>query len=79
MLHHIMMVNGKNYFNEKSLAEMIERLQQGRKITIYIDCIGHTRTAIETQNYEEALKEKFGDKLVKSKENHWEDYYYLDE
>lgn len=57
------MVNGKNYFNEKSLNEMIERLESGETIAIYIDCIGHTRTQNETANYVRALKERYGDKL----------------
>ena len=58
------LINGKNYFNEGSLQEMIEELEKGETIRIYIDCIGHTRTEIETANYVEALKEKFGSRLV---------------
>ena len=58
------LINGKNYFNDGSLQEMIEELEKGETIRIYIDCIGHTRTEIETANYVEALKEKFGSRLV---------------
>ena len=58
------LVNGKNYFNEESFAEMCERLENGETIGIYIDCIGHTRDRIETAAYVRALKEKYGDKLI---------------
>ena len=57
------LVNGKNYFNEKSFAEMCERLENGETIGIYIDCIGHTRAQNETAAYVRALKERYGDKL----------------
>lgn len=71
-------VNGSNYYNEKSLEEMIDLLEQGMKISIYIDCIGHTRTIMEEANYVDALKERYGNRLVKSIEGHWTNYYYLD-
>lgn len=57
------LVNGRNYFNEKSLKEMCERLENGETISIYIDCIGHTRTQSETAAYVRALKERYGDRL----------------
>lgn len=60
------LVNGQNYFNEGSLNEMIELLEKGETIRIYIDCIGHTRTAIETSNYVNALEKRFGDRLLVS-------------
>ena len=71
------LVNGKNYFNGSSLNEMIERLESGETIGIYIDCIGHTRTAIETANYVKALKEKFGDSLVSDNTSNWYTEYRL--
>lgn len=60
------LVNGQNYFNEDSLNEMIELLENGETIRIYINCIGHTRTAIETSNYINALEKRFGDRLLVS-------------
>ena len=74
---NITTVDGKNYFNDKSLAEMINLLDQGKKISIYINCIGHTRTAIEESNYVDALKEKYGKRLIASTEGHFTNYYYL--
>lgn len=74
---NITTVNGMNYFNDKSLAEMIDLLDKGNKISIYIDCIGHTRTAMEESNYVDALKEKYGKRLIASTEGHFTNYYYL--
>ena len=73
------LVNGQNYFNEASLQEMIEALERGETIGIHIDCIGHTRTAIETAQYVEALKEKFGDRLVIDTKSGWHTEYKLKE
>lgn len=58
------LINGKNYFNEESFNEMCEVLETGESIEIYIDCIGHTRTANETAAYERALKKKYGHNLT---------------
>lgn len=70
------LINGQNYFNERSFNEMVKELEKGTAIRIYIDCIGHTRTAMETSNYVEALKEKFGDRLIISKDD-WDFEYKL--
>ena len=67
------LVNGSNYYNEESLQEMCELLEAGTEIEIYIDCIGHSRTEYETQNYVESLKEKYGDRLIKS-DKHYPKY-----
>lgn len=71
------LINGQNYFNEGSLQEMIDELENGTTIGIYIDCIGHTRTAYETSCYVKALKEKFGDKLVIDNKSSWHTEYSL--
>lgn len=64
-------INGQNYFNTKSLEEMIKHLENGETIGIYIDCIGHTRTEYETSLYIEALKDKYGnDLIIDSKTSH---------
>lgn len=36
-------INGGNYFTEERFNEVIKTLESGETITIYIDCIGHTR------------------------------------
>ena len=64
------LVNGSNYYNEESLQKMVTLLEAGEEIEIYIDCIGHSRTEYETQNYVEALKEKYGDRLIKTDKNY---------
>lgn len=71
------LVNGKNYFNEESLKEMCTRLEAGETIGIYIDCIGHTRDAMETANYVRALKQKYGEKLIISTDTNWYTEYKL--
>lgn len=58
------LIDGKNSFNEKSLNEMIEELEKGETIEIYIDCIGNSRTEIETYRYVHALKKIYGDRLT---------------
>lgn len=71
------LINGQNYFNPRSLYKMVETLNDGEAIGIYIDCIGHTRTAHETERYVEALREEFGDRLVIDTKSHWYTLYKL--
>ena len=71
------MINGKNYFNEESLAEMVKQLERGEVISIYIDCIGHTRTAYETSLYVKALQERFGERLIIDDKSSWCTTYKL--
>lgn len=68
------LVNGRNYFNEKSLEEMCKRLEAGETIGIYINCIGHTRNAYETARYEEALEKKYGERLQTLNDNWYTEY-----
>jgi len=70
-------INGRNYFNEKSLEEMIEHIESGETIGIYIDCIGHTRTAYETSVYVDELKKHFGDRLIIDSKTSWTTLYRL--
>ena len=56
-------IDGKNYFNEQSFNEICEALENGESISVYIDCIGHTRNNNEQEAYKEALTEKFGSRL----------------
>jgi hypothetical protein len=71
-------VNATNYFNQKSLDEIINLLEQGKTISIYIDCIGHSRAYDEELSYYRALKEKYGDKLDFNSEG-WRNLYKLKE
>ena len=58
-----MFISGENYFNEKSLKEICEALEQGETVEVGIDCIGHTRNNMEQEAYKEALTEKYGSRL----------------
>lgn len=56
-------VSGSNYFNNDDLSKMIKILDEGKTISVSIDCIGHTRNNMEQEHYKEALTEHYGDKL----------------
>ena len=62
------LINGQNYFNKVSFQNACEALEQGNSIEMYIDVIGHTRNNIVQEEYEEALKEKYGSNLIIDKE-----------
>lgn len=70
-------INGSNYFNQKSLGQMIQALEQGEVISIYIDCIGHTRAEVEEWHYKTALQKKYGDMLIISNNKYGEPTYKL--
>ena len=57
-------INGSNYFQEERLKEMMQALEAGEEISIYIDCIGHTRAEVEEWHYKTALQKKYGDMLI---------------
>lgn len=59
------LVNCGNYFNTGGFNKLCEELEKGNAVEIYIDCIGHTRNAMETRNYVYALHEKYGDRLMR--------------
>lgn len=52
-------VSGSNYFNEDDLDNMIKLLEDGKRIRVGIECIGHTRNNMEQENYREALVRNF--------------------
>lgn len=72
-----MIVNCKNYFNEKSFQEVCEALESGKDVQIYIDCIGHTRSQMESMNYRDALKEKYGRRLKKHSDPVFDPFSYI--
>lgn len=71
------LVNCGNYYNEESLNELAAILERGEGAGIHIDCIGHSRTALETEAYVEALKERYGDKLEADTKATWHTVYRL--
>lgn len=71
------LVNCTNYFNDIGKKRLIEALEAGEKVRVYIDCIGHTRAFYEGQAYEEWLKEHYGDKLLVEKNAFGEATYRL--
>lgn len=72
-----MIVNCKNYFNEKSFQEVCEALESGKDVQIYIDCIGHTRSDYESKNYRDALKKKYGRRLQRHGDPVFNPYSYV--
>lgn len=69
-------VNGQNYFNEKSFNEICEALETIQVVQVYIDCIGHTRNNNEQEVYKEKLIEKYGDRLKVDKVDGAYSYHY---
>jgi len=57
-------INCKNYFNKDSFNEVCKVLENGDCVSVYIDCIGHTRNNYEQETYKEELVKKYGDKLI---------------
>lgn len=69
-------VNGQNYFNEKSFIEICEALEKIQVVQVYIDCIGHTRNNNEQEVYKEKLIERYGDRLKVDKVDGGYSYHY---
>lgn len=69
-------INGQNYFNERSFNEACEALEKMESISIYVDCIGHTRNNNEQEAYREALEKKYGDRLKVEKSDGAYSYSY---
>lgn len=57
-------VNCGNYFTENRFNNLCEVLEREGAASVYIDCIGHTRNNMEQESYKNALKKKYGDRLV---------------
>lgn len=56
-------VNGRNYFNDNSFAEVCKELDAGRRVAVYIDCIGFARASMEGARYRDAVVEKYGENV----------------
>lgn len=70
------LINGANYFNPISFNKACKALEQGDTIEMYIDVIGHTKNNTVQEEYEKALIEKYGDKLIVEKEQGSYSYSY---
>lgn len=69
-------INGQNYFNEKSFNEICEALEKMQVVSVYVDCIGHTRNNNEQEIYKEKLIEKYRDRLKVDKIDGAYSYHY---
>lgn len=58
------LIDCANDFYESRFNEVCAALEQGEKIQVYIDCIGHTRNNMAQEAYKRALVEKYGDELT---------------
>ena len=70
-------VDCTNYFNEVGQQRLRDVLEAGNSAFIYIDCIGHTATMIETYAYVKWLKQEYGDRLATEKNEYGDKLYYL--
>lgn len=67
MKKNVVSVIGKNYFNDDSFKEVCDELEKGNEVGVWIDCIGHTRAAIEGSIYTDEIRKKYGDRLEERK------------
>lgn len=70
-------INGQNYFNEKSFNEICEALERMEFVKVYIDCIGHGTNNREQEIYKEALLKKYRDRLKVEKSEGVHSYSYI--
>lgn len=57
------LINCCNYFHVTGQNRLIEALEDGKTICIYIDCVGHQRTEYERALYIRWLEEYYGERL----------------
>ncbi|MBR6532871.1 MAG: hypothetical protein IKT44_00360 [Clostridia bacterium] len=70
------LINGGNYFHQRAFEAACNALDKGEAIRMYIDCIGHTRNNTEQEEYKNALIDKYGEKIIVTKENGGYSYSY---
>ena len=71
------LVNCQNDFYSGCFNEVCVKLETGKTVHVYIDCIGHTRNNLVQEIYREKLMEKYGDRLlVDSSEGGFSFSYY---
>lgn len=69
-------INGGNYYNEQAFNEICEALEKAQTVSVYIDCIGHTRNNMEQEAYKDALIKEYGDRLMIEKSESAYSYSY---
>lgn len=57
-----------NDFYQHHFDDMCEMLERGEGIWLYCWCTGHTRCAMVEASYEKALHKKYGERLVRVKD-----------
>lgn len=53
-----------NDFYKERFDEVCKELEQGERVKVYIDCIGHTRNNMAQEAYKRALVKKYGERLI---------------
>ena len=71
------LINCANYFCDIGKNNLINALEAGETVRIYIDCIGHTRAFMVGCEYESWLKEHYGKRLSIAKNSFGETTYSL--
>lgn len=56
-------INCGNDFYSEHFDKVCEMLEQGERVHVYIDCIGHTRNNMSQTAYKRALEKKYGERL----------------
>lgn len=57
-------VNCENDYYSGCFYEICVRLEAGKTVHTYVDCVGHKRNNLVQEIYKERLKAKYGDGLV---------------
>lgn len=71
-----MTINCGNDFYESRFNQVCEALEQGETVSVYIDCIGHTRNNMTQEIYKDSLQAKYGEKLNVEHSNGAYSYHY---
>jgi len=70
-------INVTNHFNDTGKQRLRKALDNGDKILICVDCIGHTRSEMVEGEYACWLREVYGNRLMVKEQTAWGDIYYL--
>lgn len=77
MKNSINLVSVTNYFNDIGKERLRSALEAGDKVSICVDCIGHTRAEMVESEYAYWLHDVFGDSLVVFEHTLWGNAYQL--
>lgn len=77
MKDNINLVSVTNYFNETGKERLRVALEDGEKVSICVDCIGHTRREMVESEYHYWLKEVYGERLIVFEKTIWGPAYKL--